>query len=97
MSKHNIALMKKHVHFQCSIYWFTLALFTDAPQGFTTNLKKFKALFLDMATNVAIILLTHMPPNGQIKGQQKQIYPFKVISKNYLKNFLNPNLNPKTF
>jgi hypothetical protein len=67
--------MKKNVHFQCYTYWFTIALFTHAPQGFTINLKKIKALFLDVATNVA----THMPPNGQIKGQQKNNYPFKVI------------------
>jgi hypothetical protein len=87
--------MKKNVHFQCSTYWFTLALFTHAPQGFTINLKKINALFLDVATNVAIILSTHMPPNGQIKGQHKKIYPFKVISKIYLNTFLNPNLNPQ--
>lgn len=88
--------MKKNVHFQCSTYWFTLALFTHSPQGFIINLKKIKALFLDVATNVTIILLAHhMPPNGQIKGQQKKFTLLKVISKIYLKTFLNPNINPK--
>jgi hypothetical protein len=36
-----------------------------------------------------------MPPNGQIKGQQKKFTLLKVISKIYLKTFLNPNINPK--
>jgi hypothetical protein len=84
--------MKKNVHFQCSTYWFTLALFTHAPRGFTINLKKIKALFLDVATNVAIILSTHVPPNGQIKGQPKIKLPFQSYFKNLLKNFLESQI-----